>query len=150
MTGRPGITPRPACPRPTAGDPEGQPKRPSLPAGDPSGPDLAPRRKAERGEGRIGPFGPPPHLPRKTFAALNVAQVDGYERAESTAGGGAIDLIAAADAFIQATGAVIREGGTRAFHRPAEDIIAMPDRARFRGTARSTTTEGCMVSCRTS
>ena len=30
---------------------------------------------------------------------------------------------------------VIREGGTRAFHRPAEDMIAMPDRDRFRGTA---------------
>ena len=43
--------------------------------------------------------------------------------------------IAAADAFVQATGMVIREGGTRAFHRPAEDMIAMPDRDRFRGTA---------------
>ena len=32
---------------------------------------------------------------------------------------------------------MIREGGTRAFYRPAEDMIAMPDRTRFRGTAAS-------------
>ena len=71
----------------------------------------------------------------KPSPVFNVAQVDGYERAESTADGGAIDAIAAADAFVQATGALIHEGGTRAFYRPAEDMIAMPDRARFRGTA---------------
>ena len=78
----------------------------------------------------------------KPSPVFNVAQVDGYERPESTADGEPIDPIAAADAFVQATGAVIREGGTRAFYRPAEDMIAMPDRARFRGTATSTATEG--------
>ena len=78
----------------------------------------------------------------KPSPVFNVAQVDGHERAESTADGGAIDAIAAADAFVQATGAVIREDGTRAFYRPAEDMIAMPDRGRFRGTDTSTATEG--------
>ena len=66
----------------------------------------------------------------KPSDVFNIEQVDGYERAKSNTDGGAIDPIAAADAFIQAAGAVIREGDTRAFHRPAEDMIAMPDRHR--------------------
>ena len=39
-----------------------------------------------------------------------------------------------ADAFFTATGADIRHGGERAFYRPSEDFIQMPDERLFRGS----------------
>lgn len=47
----------------------------------------------------------------------------------------------AAEAFLAATQAAIREGGDRAFYLPSEDIITMPDRWRFTGTETITPTE---------
>jgi len=41
------------------------------------------------------------------------------------------DAHAAAEALIKASGARIIEGGARAFYRPADDEIHMPDRERF-------------------
>lgn len=46
-----------------------------------------------------------------------------------------------AEAFLTATQAVIREGGDRAFYRPSDDTITMPDRWRFTGTETITPTE---------
>lgn len=78
----------------------------------------------------------------KASRVFNVAQVDGYEREETDATADPIDPIASADAFIQATGAVVREGGERAFYHRIDDAITMPDRFRFKDTATSTATEG--------
>jgi len=78
----------------------------------------------------------------KASRVFNVAQVDGYEREETDATADPIDPIASADAFIQATGAVVREGGERAFYHRIDDTITMPDRFRFKDTATSTATEG--------
>lgn len=46
-----------------------------------------------------------------------------------------------AEAFLTATRAMIREGGDRAFYRPSDDTITMPDRWRFTGTETITPTE---------
>ena len=53
----------------------------------------------------------------------------------------AVTPIESAEALIHATGADIREGGDRAFYHPHEDYVAMPDRARFLGSASSTPTD---------
>jgi antirestriction protein ArdC len=72
---------------------------------------------------------------------FNADQVDGYEVPALPEPKDPVATVAAADRFITATGAIIRHGGSRAFYRPADDIIQMPERERFLGTATSTATE---------
>lgn len=74
---------------------------------------------------------------------FNIAQVDGATPpdTESLVAAQAIDPIAAADHVARQSGAVIREGGARAFYSPRDDLIAMPDRALFTGTATMSATE---------
>ncbi|MCB0208658.1 MAG: DUF1738 domain-containing protein [Anaerolineae bacterium] len=71
---------------------------------------------------------------------FNADQVDGFEiptiTQEGTAG-----IIEDAEAFLAATGAVIQQGGTRAYYHPREDTIALPDREIFHDTPTSTATE---------
>lgn len=90
--------------------------------------------EAEDGKGR--------RYMAKASRVFNVAQVDGYTAPEIDQTADPIDPIEAADRFIRKTGAIIREGGDRAFYRPADDTITMPDRFRFTGTKTSTATEG--------
>ena len=73
----------------------------------------------------------------KPFWLFNVAQVDGlpahyYTEAE-TVKGQAIEPIEAADRLVEATGAVIRYGGNKAFFSPAGDYIGMPKPEQFPG-----------------
>ena len=77
----------------------------------------------------------------KASRVFNVEQVDGYEREDIDVSADPIDPIASADAFIQATGATVTEGGERAFYNRTIDAITMPDRFRFMDTATSTATE---------
>lgn len=77
----------------------------------------------------------------KASRVFNVEQVDGYEREELDTSADPIDPIMAADAFVQATGATVHEGGERAFYHRIDDTITMPDRFRFKDTATSTATE---------
>lgn len=76
---------------------------------------------------------------------FNADQVDGYEAPPMPDPKDPIQVIAEADAFIQATGANIRHGGTRAFYSlpqgGAGDYIQMPEKARFTGSETSTATE---------
>lgn len=51
-----------------------------------------------------------------------------------------VEILHAADAFIEATGASIEHRGDRAYYRPSTDEICMPDRGRFMGSATSTAT----------
>lgn len=67
-------------------------------------------------------------------------QVDGYEL-HSTPAQTAIEPIAAADVFVQATGAVIHHGGSRAFYRPSTDTIQLPQPTDFISTVSSTAQE---------
>ena len=60
-------------------------------------------------------------------------QVDGYAMAGASET--VIEPLAAADAFIQATGAVIQHGGSRAYYQPSTDTIRVPLASDFIGTA---------------
>jgi antirestriction protein ArdC len=57
-------------------------------------------------------------------------QVDGYEAA-TVLPPNPIARIAAAEAYVAATGATVIVGGTQACYRPSTDTIHMPDEARF-------------------
>ncbi len=57
-------------------------------------------------------------------------QVDGFAM-PSVLPSNAIQRIAAADAYVNATGARVIVGGSRACYRPSTDTIHMPDEARF-------------------
>ena len=73
---------------------------------------------------------------------FNAAQVDGFEIEPSEPAVDRIDPCERAEQFIQATGANIATGGTRAFYNTASDSITIPDRHRFVGTATSSASEG--------
>jgi antirestriction protein ArdC len=67
---------------------------------------------------------------------FNEAQVEGFTPEPAIIPDAVpFDHIARAEAFTGATGARIEEGGDRACFIPALDIIHMPDRQRFVGTA---------------
>lgn len=65
---------------------------------------------------------------------FNADQVDGYQDPDSLPPSPRFEPLEAAERFARQAGAVIREGGSKAFYAPAEDIIQMPDRVRFDGT----------------
>jgi antirestriction protein ArdC len=74
------------------------------------------------------------------FVVFNAEQVDGYVSKAVPL----VDLterVATADAVIEKSGAVIKEGGSQAFYRPKDDIIGMPARVLFKETKTSTATE---------
>jgi antirestriction protein ArdC len=71
---------------------------------------------------------------------FNADQVKGWKRPPSTQPN-PVEVLAKAEAFIQETGADIREGAEMAGYLPGPDYIEMPDRERFTGTATSNATE---------
>ena len=73
-------------------------------------------------------------------SVFNVAQVDGFTLPE-TPTVSIVERDATADAFFAATKADIRHGGERAFYRPSEDYIQMPDERLFRGSEYGTAKE---------
>lgn len=77
----------------------------------------------------------------KASHVFNVAQVDGFVIDHPDQALDPVMRDQSAEGFIAGTGAIIREGGERAFYRPSDDTIAMPDRWRFTGTAESSPTE---------
>lgn len=84
--------------------------------------------------------------PRKRLMArasrvFNVAQVDGYTPKEVEPVANPVASIDAADRFITATKAKISHGGESAYYAPATDVIQMPPRESFHGTATSSATE---------
>jgi len=66
---------------------------------------------------------------------FNTSQVDGYEAAVQPDPLGPIERVAAADLFVNATGAKIDHRGDRAYYRPSTDKIQMPSEDAFCGTA---------------
>ena len=83
---------------------------------------------------------------RKRFVAkasyvFNADQVDGYTLPAAPAPANPAETIAHADAYIRATGAVIKHGGERAYYDRVADAIQLPERDRFLGTETSSATE---------
>ena len=73
---------------------------------------------------------------------FNEAQVEGFEAVSAELPEEPVfDPIARAEAFAVATRAVIVEGGDKACFIPSRDMIRMPDRRRFTGTATTTPAE---------
>lgn len=73
----------------------------------------------------------------KPFWLFNVAQVEGLPVSMTEVlktDAVEIDQIEAADLFIARTGAIISNGGNKAFYRPSTDEIRMPDRKLFSST----------------
>jgi antirestriction protein ArdC len=71
----------------------------------------------------------------KTYTVFNVEQIEGlpdafYLRPPPVTA--TVERLAEADAFIRATGAVIRIGGTQAFYSAGVDAISMPPAEAFR------------------
>lgn len=82
----------------------------------------------------------------KGYTVFNVEQIDGladdlYARPALPDAQQAPQLIAAAEAFMAATGAEIRHGGNRAFYAPGPDHIQMPPLQAFNDGAAYTATK---------
>lgn len=72
----------------------------------------------------------------RQFTVFNAEQVEGAEEhLARPRPGPAVPDFAPAEAAIRATGADIRCGGGRAFYRPAEDVIRLPERSSFSSQA---------------
>ncbi|MCQ0990342.1 ArdC family protein [Jiella marina] len=66
---------------------------------------------------------------------FNAAQVEGFSIETPDIPEAAVfDPLARAEAFAQATGAVIQETGDSACYLPGDDLIRLPERRRFTGT----------------
>jgi antirestriction protein ArdC len=77
----------------------------------------------------------------KGYWAFNADQVDGYDLPALPT----VDLtthIEAAETFVANLKIPITHGGARAFYRPSEDRIQIPERVLFQNTDTSTATEG--------
>lgn len=73
---------------------------------------------------------------------FNATQVDGYEAPSAPASLRPIERLERADAFVSATGAIVRHGGDRAYFSPASDHIQMPHEGLFIGTETMNRSEG--------
>jgi antirestriction protein ArdC len=80
-------------------------------------------------------------LMARASTVFNADQVDGYEPEPLPEPANPAETIAAAEAFVKATGADIRHGGQRAYYNPCGDFVQVPERERFLGTDTSTPTE---------
>ena len=67
--------------------------------------------------------------------------MDGYAAPSLPEPTDPVQVLDRAERFIAGTGAVVRHGGSRAFYRPSDDIIQMPERERFLGSETSSATE---------
>lgn len=71
----------------------------------------------------------------KSYTVFNIEQIDGlpaHYYAQVAATPNPDQRIAEAETFFDATGAMVRHGGTQAFYMPGPDIIQLPDYEAFR------------------
>ena len=73
----------------------------------------------------------------RVFHVFNLDQIDGLERLKGNEAGNGKEFtpIPHAERILVASGADIREGGTRAFYAPGPDFVGLPDRWRFKSEA---------------
>lgn len=89
----------------------------------------------------------PAEMEKMLFArasrVFNAAQVDGFSlpAGEDAPSEDQTQPVSAAEVLVAASGAKVNIGGDRAYYRPAEDVITMPDRPRFTGSETSSPTE---------
>jgi antirestriction protein ArdC len=69
----------------------------------------------------------------KASWVFHASQVEGFALPDAPPPLPPIEKLARAEAFIAATGAVVKTGGDRAFYSRASDSITMPDEDRFTG-----------------
>ena len=72
---------------------------------------------------------------------FNADQVDGWTAPEAPVVTNPVAPVQAADAFVKATGATVKHGGSSAHYSPVTDHIQMPPRESFTGTDTSSATE---------
>jgi len=70
---------------------------------------------------------------------FNQEQVDGWSPPDRDLS--AVPVDERAEAYVAATGATVSMGGNKACYIPSRDLVLMPNRAAFRGSATSTPTE---------
>ena len=80
----------------------------------------------------------------KGYWGFNADQVDGY-RLPDMPQDNLVERVAHAEDFVAALTVPITHGGTRAFYRPSEDRIQMPDKPLFRHTMTASATEGYLA-----
>lgn len=66
---------------------------------------------------------------------FNADQVQGFAPIDPLPASPRFEPMDAAERFARSAGAVIQEGGSMACYSPAQDVIRMPDRVRFNGSA---------------
>ncbi|WP_414463401.1 ArdC family protein [Hyphomicrobium sp. DY-1] len=71
----------------------------------------------------------------KASWVFHCSQVDGFALPDAPEPKPPIERLAAVEAFVKATGAMVKIGGDRAFYSRASDSITMPDEDRFTGDA---------------
>lgn len=84
---------------------------------------------------------PARRLMARASRVFNADQVDGFDPAPLQVPNDPATVLDAVERFVAGTAAVVRHGGSRAFYRPSDDIIQMPERERFVGSETSTATE---------
>jgi len=77
----------------------------------------------------------------KVYTVFNEDQLQDYEPADQPEREDLTKRIAAADAFVNATGADIQHGGGAAYYNRGDDYIRLPARDMFKATENSTATE---------
>ncbi|MEQ1653730.1 MAG: ArdC-like ssDNA-binding domain-containing protein [Hyphomicrobium sp.] len=75
------------------------------------------------------------------YWGFNADQVDGFQLPNDPVDN-LVTRIARAEEFFSRIGVDIRHGGARAFYRPSDDFIQMPELRLFRDTKTSSATEG--------
>ncbi len=75
------------------------------------------------------------------YNVFSAAQVDGYTLPDAPPPLPPVERIAIAEAFVAATGAMVKYGGDRAFYSPSTDHIQMPDDTSWTGTDTMTAAE---------
>jgi antirestriction protein ArdC len=80
-------------------------------------------------------------LVAKASYVFNATQVDGFALPEPAAPANPAEVLTQVEAYVTATNARVAFGGEGAFYRPLTDMIHMPDRSRFVGSATSSATE---------
>ena len=80
------------------------------------------------------------YLVARSSFVFNADQVEGWQTPDPLPKS-QVDALEEVERFIASTNAAIAHGGDRAFYRPSEDRIQMPDRERFVGSKTSSATE---------